>query len=81
MKNLNECLCHSTCVNTFMCAVQGSKGDNKEGSGVFPCVNQVREGPFGVTVTPQALDESEPGRKTLDDGTDAIGVGITHIFT
>lgn len=64
-----------------MCVVKGSEGDNKEGCGVFPSVNQVREGPFGVTVAPQTLDETEPSRKTLDHCTDTIGVGITHIFT
>lgn len=61
-----------------MCAVQGREGDDKEGSGVFPSINQVREGPLGVTVTSKTLDESEPSRKTLDHRTDAIGVGITH---
>lgn len=41
----------------------------------------MREGPLGVTVTSQTLDESEPSRKTLNHRTDAIGVGITHIST
>lgn len=68
-------------VSTFMCAVKGGEGDNKEGSGVFPSINQMRKGPFGVTVTAQTLDKSEPSRKTLDHRTDAIGVGVTHVFT
>lgn len=41
----------------------------------------MREGPFGVTVTSQTLDKSEPSRKTLDHRPDTIGVGVTHIFT
>lgn len=45
-----------------MCVVKGSEGDNKEGSRVFPSIDQVREGPLGVTITSQALDESKPGR-------------------
>lgn len=66
---------------TFMCVVKGSEGDNKEGSRVFPSINQVREGPVGVAITSQALDKSKPGRKTLDHCADPIGVGITNIFT
>lgn len=62
-----------------MCAVQRSKGDNKERSGVFPSVDQVREGPLGVAITSQALDESKPGGKTLDHCTHAVGVGITNV--
>lgn len=61
--------------------VESSKSNNKEGCWVFPCINQVRKGPFGVTITAETLDESEPGRKTLDHRTDTIGVGVTHIFT
>lgn len=64
-----------------MCVVKGSEGDNKEGSRVFPSIDQVREGPFGVTITSQALDESKPGRETLDHCTDPIGVGITNVST
>lgn len=62
-----------------MCAVKGSEGDHKESSRVFPSIDQVREGPLGVAVTAQALDEPKPGRKTLDDCTDPVGVGITNI--
>lgn len=68
-------------LSTFVCAVESSEGDDKERRWVFPSVNQVREGPFGVTVTSQTLDKSEPRRKTLDHRTDTVGVGITHIFT
>lgn len=64
-----------------MCVVKGSEGDNKEGSRVFPSINQVREGPVGVAITSQALDKSKPGRKTLDHCADPIGVGITNIST
>ena len=64
----------------FLCAlcltsVRGVKrceGDDKESCGIFPGINQVREGPLGVTVTPQALDEAEPGGQTLDDGAQTI---------
>lgn len=66
---------------TFMCAVKGSEGDHKESSRVFPSIDQVREGPLGVAITAQALDEPEPGRKTLDHCTDPVGVGITNIST
>lgn len=64
-----------------MCSVQCSEGNNKEGGGVFPCVHQMREGAFGVTVPAKALDESEPSRKTLDHSAHTVGVGITYIFT
>lgn len=64
---------------TLVCVVQCSKGDGEEGGGVFPCVDQVRESPFGVPVAPQALDEAKPGGKTLDDGAHAVGVGVTHV--
>lgn len=64
-----------------MCAVEGREGDNKEGSGVFPSIHQVREGPLGVTVTPQTLDEAEPRRETLDHSSDPVGVGVAHVFT
>lgn len=64
---------------TFVCVVKGGKGDDEEGGGVFPSVDQVREGPLGVAVTPQALDEPKPGRKTLDDCSHPIGVGVTHV--
>lgn len=53
---------------TSVSGVEGSEGDHEEGGGVFPCIHQVREGSLGVTVTPQALDETEPGGQTLDDG-------------
>lgn len=68
-------------LRTFMCLVESSKGDDKEGSRVFPSVDQVRKGSFGVTVTSQTLDEAEPRRKTLDHRTDTVGVGVTHVFT
>lgn len=68
-------------IGTFMCAVKGSEGDNKERGGVFPSIDQVREGPLGVAITSQALDESKPGRKTLDHCTDPVGVGITDVST
>lgn len=66
---------------TFMCVVKGGEGDDKERSGVFPSVDQVREGPLGVAVPSQALDESKPGRKTLDHRPDPVGVGITNVST
>ncbi|TNN55542.1 hypothetical protein EYF80_034284 [Liparis tanakae] len=52
---------------------QGSEGDHEEGRGVLPGVHQVRERPLGVAVTPETLDEPEPGRETLDHGADAVG--------
>lgn len=66
--------------STFVCAVEGSKGDYKEGCRVFPSVDQVRKSPFGVTVPPETLDKTEPRRKALDDRTNAVGVGITDVF-
>lgn len=68
-------------IGTFMCVVKGSEGDNKERSRVFPSIDQVRESPLGVPITSQALDESKPGRKTLDHCTDPVGVGITNVST
>lgn len=64
-----------------MSGVEGSKGDDKEGGRVFPSIHQVREGSLGVTVTPQALDEAEPGGQTLDDGAETVRVGVAHVFT
>lgn len=55
-----------------MRSVESGEGDHEEGGGVFPSVHQVREGPLGVSVTPQALDEAEPGGQTLDDGAQAV---------
>ena len=57
---------------TSVCCVERSEGDNKEGSRIFPSIHQVREGPLGVAVTPQALDEAKPGGKTLDDGAQTV---------
>lgn len=57
---------------TSVCGVESGEGDHKEGGGVLPSVDQVGEGSLGVAVTPQALDEAEPGRQTLDDGAQAV---------
>lgn len=63
---------------TFVCAVEGGEGDNKEGCRVLPSINQMRKSPFGVPVTSQTLGKSKPRWETLDDSTDAVGVGVTH---
>lgn len=63
---------------TSVRGVESGKGDHEEGGGVFASIDQVREGPLGVSVTPQALDEAEPGRQTLDDGAQAVGVAVTQ---
>lgn len=65
---------------TLVCVVECGEGDGEEGGGVFPCVDQVREGPLGVAVAAQALDEAEPGWKTLDDGSHAVGVRVAHVL-
>lgn len=57
---------------TSVCGVECSKGDDKEGGRIFPSIHQVREGSLGVTVTPQALNEAEPGGQTLDDGAQTV---------
>lgn len=62
-----------------MCGIECSKGDNKEGGGIFPSIHQVREGPLGVTITPQALDEAEPGGQTLDDGAQTVRVTVAYV--
>lgn len=64
-----------------MCGVESCEGDNKEGGGVFAGVDQVWEGPLGVTVTPQALDETKPGGQTLDDGAQAVPVTVADAVT
>lgn len=64
-----------------MCAVEGGEGNSEEGGGIFASINQMREGPLGVTVTAQTLDESEPRRKTLDHRPNAIRVRVAHIVT
>lgn len=72
---------HGVCQPTFVCAVEGGEGDSKEGGGVFASINQMREGPLGVTVTAQTLDEPEPRGETLDHRPDAIRVRVAHIIT
>lgn len=62
-----------------MCGVERSEGDNKEGGRIFPGVHQVREGPLGVAIAPQALDEAEPGGQTLDDGTQTVRVAVADV--
>lgn len=64
-----------------MSGVEGSEGHHKEGGGVFPSIHQMREGSLGVTVTPQALDEAEPGGETLDDGAQTVRVAVAHVVT
>lgn len=64
---------------TSVCGIERSEGDDKEGGGIFPSIHQVREGPLGVTVTPQALDEAEPGRQTLDDGAQTVRVAMAYV--
>lgn len=63
---------------TSVRGVESGEGDHEEGGGVLPGVHQVREGPLGVSVTPQALDEAEPGGQTLDDGAQAVRVAVTQ---
>lgn len=62
-----------------MCGVECGEGNDKEGGRIFSSIHQVREGPLGVTVTPQALDEAEPGGQTLDDGTKTVRVAVTYV--
>ncbi len=62
-----------------MCGVERREGDDKEGGRVFPSIHQVREGPLGVAVTPQALDEAEPGGQTLDDGAQTVRVAVAYV--
>lgn len=57
---------------TSVRGVESGEGDDKEGGRIFPSIHQVREGSLGVTVTPQALTEAEPGGQTLDDGAQAV---------
>lgn len=64
---------------TSVSGVEGCEGDDKEGGGVFPSVHQVGEGSLGVAVTPQALDETEPGGQTLDDGAQAVRVAVANV--
>lgn len=69
------------CQNVALTSVRGVEGgerDHEEGGGVFAGVDQVGEGPLGVAVTPQALDEAEPGGQTLDDGAQAVRVAVTQ---
>ena len=61
---------------TSVCVVKGGEGDGEEGGGVFAGVDQVREGTLGVTVTPQALYETEPGGQALDHSPHAVRVSV-----
>lgn len=70
--NISVHICLCVLCPTSVCRVERSKGDNKEGGRIFPSIHQVWESPLGVTVTPQALDEAQPGGQTLDDGTQTI---------
>lgn len=76
----------SHCINepsvlslTVVCGVEGCESDDKEGGGVFASIDQVWEGPLGVAVTPQALDETKPGGQTLDDGAQAVPVLVANV--
>lgn len=62
-----------------MRGVERCEGDDEEGGGIFPSIHQVREGSLGVAVTPEALDEAEPGGQTLDDGAQTVRVAVAHI--
>lgn len=66
----------NVCVCTSVRGVERGERDDKEGRGVFPGVHQVRKGSLGVPVTPQALDEAQPGRQTLDDGAQTVRVAV-----
>lgn len=66
---------------TSVCGVERCEGDDKESCRIFPSIHQVRKGPLGVTVTPQALDEAEPGGETLDDGAQTIRVAVAYVVT
>lgn len=71
--------CQNVCAGlTSVRGVESGEGDDEEGGGVFPSIHQVREGPLGVSVTPQALDEAEPGGQTLDDGAQAVRVAVAQ---
>lgn len=72
MKHMSECRYICVLCLTSVCGVERGKGDDEEGGRVFPSIHQVREGPLGVTVTPQALDEAEPGGQALDDGAQTV---------
>lgn len=64
-----------------MSAVKGCKCHHEEGGGVFASINQMRKGPFGVTVTAQALDKTQPSRDALDNCSHAVGVAVTNLIT
>ena len=61
-----------------MSAVQGGEDDHEEGGRVLPCVGQVGEGPLGVSVAPQTLDEAEPGGQALDDRPHPVRVRVAR---
>lgn len=66
---------------TSVCGVERGEGDHKESCRVFSSVHQVRKSSLGVTVTPQALDEAEPGGQTLDDGAQTVRVAVAYVVT
>lgn len=58
--------------------VERRESHHKEGGRVFAGVYQVREGALGVSVTPQALHEAEPGRQALDDGPHTVRICVAR---
>lgn len=62
-----------------MGAVEGCKCHHEEGGGIFSSVNQMK-GPFVITVTAQALDESQPSGDALDNCSHSVGVAVTNLI-
>lgn len=77
--NPRSCKGLSKIANTFVSAVEGCKCHHKEGGGIFSSVNQMK-GPFVITVTAQALDESQPSRDALDNCSHSVGVAVTNLI-
>ena len=73
------CKGFSKTINTFVSAVEGCKCHHEEGGGIFSSVNQMK-GPFVITVTAQALDESQPSRDALDNRSHSVGVAVTNLI-
>lgn len=65
---------------TSVCGIECCKGNHKEGCRVFSSIDQMWEGSLRVTVTPQALNEAEPGRQTLDNSTQAVRIAVAGVF-
>lgn len=70
----------SSKTSTCMRFVEGCKCHHEEGSGVFASIDQMGKGSLGVTVSAQALNESQPSRNALNNRSHTIRIVVADLF-